>query len=113
MTAQRDKPNIEHPSPAQVRKTFRQLADSWRAETATSCSMIDIVTSSSYQSIIGLGREAVPLIREELQARPDHWAWALTAITRENPVADEDAGSDLDKMTDAWLEWGKARGLLA
>ena len=59
----------------------------------------------AYQQIIGMGTPALPLIFQELQREPDHWFWALGAITGENPVPEEDAG-DLDAMTDAWLSWG-------
>jgi hypothetical protein len=35
----------------------------------------------------------------------------LNAITGENPIPDDAAG-DIDRMTAAWLEWGRANGLL-
>lgn len=59
-----------------------------------------------------MGQAAVPLILEELWARPDHWGPALTAITGENPVPPEDAGR-LGAMAQAWLQWGKDRGLIS
>ena len=45
----------------------------------------------SYQKIIGMGPAVVPLILSELQKEPDHWFWALEAITDENPVSESDA----------------------
>lgn len=41
------------------------------------------------------------------QKNPDHWFWALQAITEENPANPKDAG-DLRKMSEAWLKWAKA-----
>jgi hypothetical protein len=64
-----------------------------------------------YQKIIGMGSEAIPLILEELQRDPDQWFWALEAITDENPVPAEAAGK-VRLMAQAWIEWGKQRGLL-
>lgn len=53
----------------------------------------------AYQQIIGMGREAVPLILRDLQRRPDHWCWALAHITGEDPVPAE--------VAEAWLDWGR------
>ena len=63
----------------------------------------------AYQQIIGMGEYALPLIFQALQREPDHWFWALGAITGENPVPDAHAG-DLDAMTSDWLSWGDAHG---
>ena len=53
--------------------------------------------------------DVVPLILAELATEPDHWFWALHAITEENPVAPKDSGN-VGKMTDAWIKWGRQRG---
>ena len=63
----------------------------------------------TYQQIIGMGEPALPLIFQDLRREPDHWFWALGAITGENPVPDAHAG-DLDAMTHDWLSWGEAHG---
>ena len=42
--------------------------------------------SPSYQRIIGLGSAVVPLLLRELERQPDHWFWALKAITGADPV---------------------------
>jgi hypothetical protein len=63
----------------------------------------------AYQQIIGMGPAAIPLILRDLQRRPDHWFWALTAMTGEDPVPPEDAG-DMRKMAEAWIQLGRARG---
>jgi len=66
----------------------------------------------SYQRIIGMGLAAVPLLLEELSREPDHWFWALEAITEENPVPREAAGN-VPLMAKAWVEWGKQHGFVA
>ncbi len=63
----------------------------------------------AYQQIIGMGDAALPFIFQELRRDPDHWFWALKAITGEDPVAASDRGQ-LDKMTTAWLDWAGRHG---
>jgi hypothetical protein len=64
-----------------------------------------------YQQVIGMGIDAVPLILAELAREPDHWFWALEAITGKNPVSDDAAG-DVEASTQAWIEWGRQKGLI-
>jgi hypothetical protein len=52
--------------------------------------------------------EAVPLILDGLRREPDHWFWALEAITDENPVPAEAAGK-VREMAKAWIDWGQQR----
>jgi hypothetical protein len=54
----------------------------------------------------------VSLILEELAREPDHWFWALEAITNQQPIPSESVGR-LEPSTLAWLEWGRREGLLA
>ena len=102
-------PSTTTASSAELAMTFQELVDEWRSHTAFYSSLIDIVTNPAYQRIIGMGRSAIPLILRELSTQPDHWFWALKAITREDPVPDQDQG-DLVKMRTAWLSWGAANG---
>lgn len=88
---------------------FEQLADQWRRETGHLSMMNDIVLNPSYQQIIGMGKPAIVLILQDLKKEPDHWFWALRSITGENPIQPDDRGR-LQKMTEAWLEWGRQHG---
>ncbi len=90
---------------------FSRLAASWKGDTMFSSSVHQIATHPAYQQIIGLGRVAVPLILRSLQREPDHWFWALRAITGIDPVPAESRG-DLRMMQTAWLTWGQSAGLL-
>ena len=87
---------------------FAELADTWRGDKTFLSSLTEIVTLPSYQQIIGLGPDAVPLILDELRDVPDHWFWALSAITSLDPVLPEHCG-DLDAMTGDWLLWSEAQ----
>ena len=64
-----------------------------------------------YQQIIGLGPSVLPVLVGELAREPDHWFWALEAITGQNPVPAEAVGN-VAAMTEAWLAWGRREGLL-
>ncbi|MEC4818386.1 MAG: hypothetical protein SAK29_34710 [Scytonema sp. PMC 1069.18] len=94
---------------AQIETMFLELAEQWRRETG----MLSVVTKISmhpaYQRIIGMGQPVVPLIMRELEREPDHWFWALSAITGANPVKPEQRGR-LNQMAQAWIEWGRANG---
>jgi hypothetical protein len=97
--------------PADVEREFRELADQWRAETKYLSNVTKKSIHPAYQRIIGMGEAVVPLILEELAQRPGDWFWALTAITRANPITEAVAG-DVDAMTEAWQQWGRAAGYL-
>ena len=88
---------------------FHELAEQWRNETSHLSLALKQVMHPAYQRIIGLGPSAVPLILRELQREPDHWFWALEAITGEKPAA---AGSNIAQATQAWLQWGKEKHYL-
>jgi len=89
---------------------FLRLAKKWKDATVFSSSVLEMATHPAYQQIIGMGACAVPFILDELARRPDHWFWALKAITAEDPVLEEDRG-DLVKMAQAWLRWAEEKGL--
>lgn len=104
--AQEDSPTQEESD------RFQRLASQWRETRGPSSLVRDLVLNESYQSIIGMGTPAVPLILAELAKRPDHWFWALRAITGANPVRSEQRGR-LREMAGAWLNWGKERGYIS
>jgi hypothetical protein len=88
---------------------FRYLAETWKAETAHLSNVSKKSIHPAHQEIIGMGESAVQLILHDLGDTHDDWFWALTAITGHNPIPDEDAGN-INKMVEAWLRWGRAKG---
>lgn len=90
---------------------FIELRDEWWQDIRVSSSLSDAVNHQAYREIISMGPKVVPIILRELQRRPNHWFYALSLITGEDPVKEEDWGR-LVKMTEAWLEWGRERGLV-
>lgn len=89
-----------------IYQRFQELRDDWKSKTRHLSNTAQISLVFSYQSIIGLGPAVVPLILAELEHDPDHWFWALEAITGENPVSQDDAG-DIQASADAWIQWGR------
>ena len=96
-----------HASEALARE-FQSLSAKWRRETALCSSVTEIALNPAYQQIIEMGKRVLPLIFGELRREPDHWFWALQAITGEDPVPEEDAG-DLEAMAADWLAWADTR----
>lgn len=90
-------------------RRFHSLVQDWKDAKVFTSSGSEIALHPAYQQIIGMGKEAIPLILSELQREEDHWFWALKAITGEDPVAPGDRGI-LPKMTEAWLNWAKTHG---
>ena len=89
---------------------FYSLAEAWRQDVRFTSSLTQMILHPTYQRIIGMGVAAVPFLLRELERKPDHWFWALTAITGADPVHPDDRGK-LRNMAEAWLRWGKEQGL--
>lgn len=91
-------------------KIFQALVEAWRQEVQFLSSVTEMSLHPAYQRIIGMGASVLPLLLRELENRPDHWFWALTAITGVDPVQPADRGK-IEKMSEAWLKWGKEQEL--
>jgi hypothetical protein len=90
---------------------FAALAVKWQLERGITSSMYQLAMSSYYQRIIGMGERAVPLILRQLEREgdePDHWFWALQALTGADPVPEHLRG-DIVAMSCAWIAWGRTR----
>ena len=87
-----------------IRRVFNELASEWRRDTALESFINRKAMHFAYQSIIGLGPAAVPLLLESLAQEPRDWFWALAAIAREDPAEGID---NFDDAARAWLEWGR------
>jgi hypothetical protein len=96
-------------SGANVENLFPTLARRWKEERGPTSSTTEMALCPSYQRIIGLGPAAVPLILRELEREPDHWFWALKAITGEDPVPEASRGK-VREMARLWVEWGRQQG---
>ena len=91
------------------KEEFCAYVETWRRQTRHLSTLRRIVSNPSYQSIIAMGKEVLPWLLLELQERPDHWLVALNRITGEDPAP---ADSTFTEAVEAWLTWGRQRGLL-
>ncbi|HEV3333366.1 MAG TPA: hypothetical protein VG096_20410 [Bryobacteraceae bacterium] len=110
-TCSNEQPVIADPN-LQAAIRFQELRKQWLAQRTRSVWVSDMVLCPAYQSIIGMGESAIPLILAQLHSEgnePDHWFWALRSIVEFDPVKDEDRG-DIGKMAASWLEWGREQG---
>ena len=89
-----------------IEADFQRLATEWKQDTAHLSSPEMIAAHRAYQEIIGMGKDAIPFILQDLQKSPTQWFWALRSIAGESPVRPEDRG-DVNAMTAAWLHWGR------
>ena len=94
-----------------TRERFRNLVAAWKSSRGHSSKTEELVMHTTYQRIIGMGEDAVPLLLTEMRERPDHWDWALTAITGCDPVP-ETAWGKLREIATAWVYWGKEQGYI-
>ena len=94
-----------------IEQRFKELEAEWHRRTGFLSSTTRMVNDPAYQEVIAMGWEVVPVILRSMDEKPDHWFYALTQITGDNPIPQADAGY-VEKMTEAWLDWGRRKGLL-
>lgn len=107
-------PTISIPSDARVAKwvRFQNLVKDWRNQRGVRSSLSDMSMTPAYQSIIGMGEDAIPLIVAQLRSEgsdPDQWFWALKAIAQVDPIDPSDRG-DFAAMARSWIKWAENEG---
>ena len=88
---------------------FDMLALTWGVDNRMNSNAQDIAQHPAYMQIVGMGKDALPLIFKAMRQRPGHWFIALQSLTGVNPVKPENRGNVI-AMTHDWLEWGKKNG---
>jgi hypothetical protein len=89
---------------------FNALAAKWKNDSKTSLLMTQKCTDASYQRIIGMGQQTIPLLLKKIsEPSGEDWFWALSAVTNENPVKSEHRGI-IDKIIEDWIKWGRSQG---
>lgn len=91
---------------------FKRLAEDWRKSRGPVSSVTQMAMNPSYQQIVGMGKDALPFILRELNREPDHWFWALKAISGIDPVPENSRG-DIEEMAKAWIGWGRKEGYVS
>ena len=95
----------------ETKSLFDRDLEQWRAATRFSSNLAAKLSHPAYLSIIALGREALPLIFDDLRNGGGHWFVALRAITREDPVPQEHRSLPR-LMREDWLRWGAEKGYI-
>jgi hypothetical protein len=93
----------------QIRGEFSSLAEQWRRETQHLSRISQKIAHPAYLRIVGMGDRVVPLLLEALRDRPAFWFAALKATANADPVPD---GANPLMAREAWLEWGRSKGLV-
>lgn len=96
---------------ADTKREFYSLVEKWRNDTMHMSLANERASHFAYHQIMGMGRDALPLIFRELPDTTSDWFWALRAIARDKApvIPDEDKGR-VRRITEIWLDWGKANG---
>jgi len=94
-----------------LEQKFNRLFSEWQKESMFFSSMMEMAMLPSYQEIIGMGQQALPMILRKLNEKPDHLFWALRSISGEDPVPLENRGY-VDRMGKAWIDWGRKKGII-
>jgi hypothetical protein len=98
-----------HGGTANLRAEFEALAEQWRQETMFSSSLSEISFHPAYQSIVGMGRPALPLILNDLEQHLDHWFYALRHIAR---IDVAEGATNLEDARQRWIAWGRSEKYL-
>lgn len=95
----------------EIERRFLELLERWRNETRGDGVGARTLKHPSYLEILEMGPAVVPLILRDLAAGGGFWIGALMMLTGEDPVPAAERGRSA-KMREAWLAWGRARGLI-
>lgn len=102
------RPRVAIP-PADLVAEFNWHVRNWKADTRHWSSVKAMVAHPSYRRIMGMGKDGLPLLFQELSREPGHWLVALNAMTGLDPVP---VGATFNQAVSAWLDWGRKRGYL-
>ena len=104
--------SISKAEPGELRSKFVELVQRWRMERGYTSFTADIIRCPSYREIVAMGKDALPLIFEQLRSEadhPDHWDFALSEITGCDPVPEKAYGY-MNRIAACWLEWAERNG---
>lgn len=98
----------------ELKRKFNAHVQDWRHATGFLSAVSKKFMHPSYQKIIGMGPQVIPLILKEMEQNPTpHWFWALNALTEDNPLEPQNtANMSVNEIVGVWLEWGKREGHL-
>lgn len=92
-------------TPAQL-EAFAEYNNRWQNDSLDA--HISPIDHPDFRRIVAMGQPAVPVILEELRAKPSLLFAALEQITGENPVK-EKGHDNVEDITQVWVEWGEKK----
>jgi hypothetical protein len=99
-----------------IEQRFRRLEAQWRTDTLVLSDPGKITGHPSMRAIIAMGEDVVPFILRDLRDKPSLLVWALPEITSENLAPPRVEGGfvkwSVDAQIEAWLRWGRDKGLV-
>jgi hypothetical protein len=99
-----------------VEQQFYRLKTEWRQGTLVFSDPGKIMSHPAMRAIIAMGDLVVPIILRDLQAETTLLVWALPEITGIDlappQIEDGFAKWDISAQIEAWLNWGRKRGLV-
>ena len=90
---------------------FILLADEWEKACAGISMIRRMFQHPAYLRIVENSKEFLPYVLSRLANSEGMWFGVLEEAVGTRPFTDDEAG-DYDKMRDAWLRWGREKGLL-
>ena len=97
---------------------LKKLATEWKRNRKPTSFVEQMIQCPHYQEIIEISKisyankeQVILFILMELQTDLDHWFFALTELTGENPI-DEQSRGKLPAMANCWLKWGEEKGYI-
>lgn len=92
------------------RERFDGLKAQWKQERFGMSRTREMAMLLPYQKIIGMGKDAIPFVIEELRSDPDWWFWALEALT-DAPLPPDEINGDLALLTQYWINQAEDQDL--
>ncbi|MEI6622372.1 MAG: hypothetical protein WCP28_10740 [Actinomycetes bacterium] len=93
-----------------VSRQFVALAHQWRSATCGGARAWDSYTHLTYQKIIGLGPQALPLLLRDSKENPMDWLWALVAIVGQDIAAGVET---IEEAARTWRMWAVHEGIIS
>jgi hypothetical protein len=92
-------------------EAFQRLVTDWRDRTAHLSLFNGKYTDMAYFQLVGMGKEILPLVFQELEETTSDWFVLLAAVAREDaPVIPAEDNGRARRIANIWMEWGRERG---
>jgi hypothetical protein len=100
--------NRRHVHPA-IRERFERLKAEWESATGSLSIVFPEFMHPAYLQIIGMGKDVIPLLLDEVGRQEGHWFLALRATTGAAPAQ---GGDSYRIACEKWVRWGQDNGYI-